>query len=122
MRTGKTFKAFATPQPGTTPICRIYIEPAKGDSHFFGRGATECDETMATHPDFTLESSQLMAMFMPVSGACPAGTVAVHRVFSNRGDANHRYVTEAVLRDAMVTRGWIAEGDGPDLIALCAPA
>ena len=121
-RTGKTFKAFATPQPATTDICRIYIEPAKGDSHFFGRGPTECRDTMAAHPDFTLESGQFMAMFMPAAGACPAGTVPVYRVFSNRSDANHRYMTEAALRDAMVSGGWIAEGDSPDRVALCAPA
>ena len=25
------------------------------------------------------------------------------------------------LRDAMVAKGWLAEGDGPDLVVMCAP-
>jgi len=29
-----------------------------------------------------------MQMYLPVAGACPAGTVQVYRVFSNRPDAN----------------------------------
>ena len=121
-RTGQTFKAFSTAQAGTSAVCRIYIGPARGDSHFFGRDAQECNDTMAAHPDFTLESSAIMAMYPPVAGACPAGSVSVYRVFSNRPDANHRYTTDAALRDAMVSRGWVAEGDGPDRVVLCAPA
>jgi len=25
------------------------------------------------------------------------------------------------VRDQMVARGWLAEGDGPDLVVMCAP-
>jgi uncharacterized protein YkwD len=121
-RTGESFKAFPTAQAGTTAVCRIYIGPANGDSHFFGRNAKECNDTLAAHPDFTLESGAIMAMYEPVAGACAAGTVPVYRLFSNRADANHRYTTDAAVRDAMVSRGWIAEGDGPDRVVLCAPA
>jgi len=121
-RTGKSFKAYATAQTGTTDICRIYIIPVRGDSHFFGRGQTECNNTMMAHPDFILEEPKFMAMILPVAGGCPAGTVAVYRVFSNRPDANHRYTIEQATRAAMVALGWLAEGDGPDLVVLCAPA
>jgi len=31
-----------------------------------------------------------MFVTLPVLGVCPAGTVNVYRVFSNRADANHR--------------------------------
>ena len=47
--------------------------------------------------------------------------MAVYRVFSNRLDANHRYTTDRATRDQMVASGWIAEGDGPDTVVMCAP-
>ena len=122
VRTGRSFKTYAVSQPGTSDICRFYIPPLEGDSHFFGRGITECENTAAAHPDFDEESSTFMFMFLPVGGACPAGTVAVYRVFDNRRDANHRYMIDRAIRDQMVALGWIAEGDGPDLIVMCAPA
>jgi len=121
-RTGYTFKAYATPQAGTSQICRYYIPPAQGDSHFFGRGTTECNATGAAHPTFVLEDPQFMFMYLPVAGVCPAGTIPVYRVFSNRTDANHRYMVDRTIRDQMVARGWLAEGDGADLVVMCAPA
>ena len=45
----------------------------------------------------------------------------MYRVFSNRPDANHRYTTSRAIRDQMVAKGWLAEGDGPDLVVMCAP-
>ncbi len=58
----------------------------------------------------------------PTAGTCGAGLIAVYRAFSNRLDANHRYMILRSLRDDRVTRGWLAEGDGPDLVVMCAPA
>jgi len=54
------------------------------------------------------------------SGACPAGTMPVYRVFNHRRDANHRYVTSLATRASMLAAGWIAEGYGPDAVAMCA--
>lgn len=121
VRTGYTFTAYRTPQAGTSPVCRFYIPPASGDSHFFGRGTVECDATGQRNPTFVLEDPTFMHMFLPVAGTCPAGTRPIYRVFSNRPDANHRYMTESGVRDAMVARGWLAEGDGPALVVMCAP-
>jgi hypothetical protein len=45
----------------------------------------------------------------------------VYRVFNNRRDANHRYMTDRNMRDLMMANGWLAEGDGPDLVVMCAP-
>lgn len=120
-RTGATFNVYPGPQPGSSPVCRYYLPPAYGDSHFFGRGTYECDQTGLHNPGFVLESSEFMDVLLPVNGVCPAGTLPVYRVFSNRPDANHRYMTDPALRDAMVARGWLAEGDGPDLVVMCAP-
>ncbi len=120
-RTGKTFMTYTQAQPGTSPVCRYYIPPALGNSHYFGRGTTECDSTGQKNPSFVLESSDFMQMFLPTAGECPAGTVQVYRVFSNRPDANHRYMTDRAVRDQMIAKGWLAEGDGPDLVVMCAP-
>ncbi len=121
-RTGYGFKAYAADAfLPTSPVCRFYIPPAKGDSHFFGRGTAECDATAANNPTFVLEDPVFMRMILPTAGACPAGTAPIYRVFSNRPDANHRYMTDRAVRDQMVAKGWIAEGDGPDLVVMCAP-
>ncbi len=121
IRTGKSFKAFATTQSGTSRVCRFYIPPALGNSHFFGRGATECDATRVAHPDFVLEAPDYMQLFVPDGGECPAGSKPLYRVFNNRAATNHRYTSERAVRDAMVGTGWIAEGDGADVVTMCTP-
>jgi hypothetical protein len=120
-RTGNTFHAYAAPQSGTSPVCRYYIPPALGDSHFFGRGTAECDATGQKNPSFVLEDAAFMHMVLPTLGVCPTGTGNIYRVFSNRPDANHRYMTDKATRDGMVAKGWLAEGDGADLVVMCAP-
>ena len=120
-RTGLSFKAYANTQTNTSAVCRYYIPPAWGDSHFFGRNPTECTATAQHNPGFVLESAAFMQMYVPMGGICPANTVPVYRLFDNRPDANHRYVTDRTIRDQMVATGWVAEGDGPDTVAMCAP-
>jgi len=120
-RTGLSFNAYVTPQGGASAVCRIYIPPGKGDGHFFGRDNNECNGTMTKNPSFVLESSTFLYLFPPNLGTCAAGTVPVYRVYSNRADANHRYTTDRAVRDQMVTKGWLAEGDGADIVVMCAP-
>jgi len=122
VRTGKSFNVYTAAGTDTSPVCRFYIPPDKGDSHFYGRGVAECNATQAKYPTFTNEDSQFFHVVLPAAGACPAGTVGVYRVFSNRADANHRYTIEQATRDAMVAKGWLAEGDGPDRVVMCVPA
>ena len=121
VRTGKTFRAYVAERIGPSPICRYYIPPGLGDSHFFGRGINECNSTGAKNPSFVLEDPAFMRMDLPTAGVCPANTTPVYRVFDNRPDANHRYMTDKIVRDQMVAKGWLAEGDGPDLVVMCAP-
>jgi len=120
-RTGRTMRAYAAAQPDSSPICRFYIPPAQGNSHFYGRGIAECTAAGQQWPTFVLESPDFMQMFLPVASACPANTTPVYRVFSNRVDANHRYLTDTLTRTQMVSGGWLAEGEGPDLVVMCAP-
>ncbi len=120
-RTGYVLRTYVAAQADTSPICRYYIPPELGDSHFFGRGTAECMATGQNNPSFTLEDPAFMQMYLPNQGICPAGTRPIYRVFSNRTDANHRYMTDKAIRDQMVANGWLAEGDGPDLVVMCAP-
>jgi hypothetical protein len=122
VRTGKHFPVYPQAQPGASPICRFYIPPDKGNSHFFGRGEVECASTAQKNPTFVNEDPAFMYMILPTNGVCPANTtIPVYRVFSNRPDANHRYMIDPAVRDQMVAEGWLAEGDGPDLVVMCAP-
>jgi len=120
-RTGETLKTYATAQTGTSPVCRYYIPPALGDSHFFGRGTVECTATAQKNPTFVLEDPAFMQMFLPTAGVCPPNATEVYRVFDNRPDTNHRYMTDKAVRDQMVAKGWLAEGDGPNMVVMCAP-
>ena len=121
IRTGRSFKAYATAQFDTSPVCRFYIPPELGNSHFFGSGSAECDATEHRNPRFVLESPKFMHVRLPLRGECPADTVSVYRVFNNRKDTNHRYMTDPAIRDQMAAQGWLVEGEGPDSVVMCAP-
>jgi hypothetical protein len=119
--TGLSFNAYPSERSGLSAVCRIYIPPGKGDGHYYGRDKAECDAAMAKNPSFILESPNFFYLFPTSAGNCAAGLTPVYRVYSNRADANHRYVTSRQVRDTMVTKGWLAEGDGPDAVVMCAP-
>lgn len=122
-RTGRTFKAFPGPAAGAAPVCRFYLKPPFGDSHFYSVSAAECASVRQKYPQFDYESADVMYLGMPdtASGACAAGMVAVYRVWNKRLDTNHRYTTDRTTRDEMVARGWIKEGYGDDAVIMCAP-
>jgi hypothetical protein len=125
MRTGQSFLVYPSADvagANVTPVCRIIIPPPHGDSHFFGRSAQECQETLAKFPFMSQETPSAFYIVLPAAGTCPPGTVPVYRVFDNRPDANHRYLVDRALRDTMVATGWVAEGDGPDAVVMCAPS
>ena len=123
LRTGEMFHAYASAASGTSPVCRFYIPAAYGDSHFMSASADECAQTRTKFPHLMLESDDVMRMTLPntTTGACPAGTIAVYRVWNQRIDSNHRYLTNASLRNAMLSRGYIGEGYGQEGVAMCAP-
>jgi hypothetical protein len=121
-RTGYTFNS-SNGSDGLASVCRFYIPPAYGDSHFFSASSAECAEVSARFPQFVLETTDAMKVGLPDSttGLCsPPTSMPVYRVWDQRIDTNHRYTTDRIVRDAMVARGWIAEGYGPDAVAMCA--
>jgi hypothetical protein len=45
----------------------------------------------------------------------------MYRLWNQRADSNHRYTTNPAIRDLMIQQGYIAEGYGPDAVAMCVP-
>jgi mono/diheme cytochrome c family protein len=125
-RTGGTFRVWpgtAGAPAGASPVCRFYIPPAFGDSHFYSASPSECAEVRTRFPQFAYEAPEVMAVRLPdlATGACPAGTTAVYRLWNARADTNHRYTTDRTVRQAMIDRGHVPEGYGPEGVAFCAP-
>ena len=122
-RTGLTFRGWAVPGPGTSPVCRFYLPPAAGNSHFFSADPAECARLRDAHPDFVPEGEPFhIALPDPVTGACPAATAPVYRFWNARaGDTNHRYTTSLQVAREMTSLGHVAEGygPGPDFPIMC---
>ena len=128
-RTDYSFKAYVTGSyPGATlrPVCRYYGLPSAGlDSHFYSASSAECWQVNEYYgTEWQIESDNVFQIALPntTTGACPAGTTPVYRVFNRRHDANHRYTTSTVVRAQMEAAGWIREGYGPDATIMCAVA
>jgi hypothetical protein len=85
------------------------------------RDAAECTATARQFPTLILEDGAFMYLVPAVGGECPENARPVYRVFNNRPGANHRYTTDRGVRDQMLARGWLMEGDGPDHVVTCAP-
>jgi hypothetical protein len=130
-RTGRTFKVY--PADGTapfplSPVCRFYIPPEHGNSHFFSAVPAECATVLAhvatdaNYSGFVEETDRAFFVALPdlATGACPPGAVPVFRLYDNRADVNHRYTTDPAVKAAMVAAGWIAEGYGNDSVIMCA--
>jgi outer membrane protein assembly factor BamB len=122
-RTGDTFAAYSQSLPGANPVCRFYLPPAYGDSHFYSASPAECAAVQARYPFFVFESPAVFFILLPElgTGACPAGASPVYRLWDNRPDTNHRYTTSRATREQMVAAGWIAEGYGSDAVIMCTP-
>lgn len=125
-RTGMSFKAWANiadAPPSAVPVCRVFISYPGGSSHFYSSIAAEC-ATADTTPGspLLLESPDVMYVLLADgAGGCPYGTQGVFRVWNQRTDSNHRFTTDANVRDQMVRDGWLTEGSGPGLAIMCAP-
>jgi hypothetical protein len=130
-RTGESFKVMPAPASSPTPfvpVCRWLIPPQHGDSHFFSAWDVECNDILAhsmTDPNYSgyvQETTSAFYAVLPdlVTGACPAGTRAVYRLWNRRVDSNHRFTTSTATKAQMVARGYAPEGFGMDGVAMCA--
>jgi hypothetical protein len=129
-RTQQSFNVFdpATPVAGASAVCRFYGKPSAGlDSHFYSASAAECQEVRRRFAGvWDEETANAFGIFLPdlSTGQCPATTVPVYRSWNSRADSNHRFTTDPAIQQAMLARGYIAEGYGPGplRVAMCAPA
>ena len=127
-RTGQAFGAYPAAVVAASPVCRFYIPPAHGNSHFFSASPAECAtvlQKIGTDENFSgyvHETASAWYIGLPdvVTGGCAPGTVPVWRLWNQRADSNHRYATSAAVRDPLLTLGFVAEGYGPDAVAMCA--
>jgi hypothetical protein len=127
-RTGQSFKVWPIPQGFLDTVCRYYIPPEHGDSHFFSASKLECAAVAArigTDPNFSgyiLETSDAFSVALPDGdGTCAAYWVPVYRLWNQRADSNHRYTIDPAIKAQMIARGYVAEGYGPEAVAMCSP-
>lgn len=127
-RTGKSFNVWPISMGFLSDVCRYYIPPEHGNSHFFSASRAECD-TIASrvgvdpnYSGYVLETPEAFAVALPdAKGACAANWTAVYRLWNNRPDSNHRYTTDPAIKAQMQARGYVAEGYGPDAVGMCSP-
>ena len=130
-RTGQTFDVypFMPAGGGVNPVCRFYIPPLHGNSHFFSASPAECAavaQKILTDPNFSgyiEETASAFYVGLPdtVTGACSPGTTPVYRLWNARADSNHRYTSDVATKALMQSHAYVAEGYGPDAVIMCAP-
>jgi len=126
-RTGESFPAYISnlrqwfdKPPDLLPVCRYWIPPAVGDSHFFSVSSGECAAAQAL-PNYVLETDKAFYASLPnaQTGECLYDQMPVYRLWNGRLDSNHRYTSSSAIRDVMKAKGYIAEGYGPNAVAMC---
>lgn len=130
-RTGETYKvmpiASGVAPAAFGPVCRFYIPPQKGDSHFFSVSTDECatvlqlSMTNANFTGYAYETPSAYFAVLPnqVSGACPTGLRPLYRLWNQRVDSNHRYTVSTAIKADMIARAYVGEGYGPDTVVMC---
>ena len=128
-RTGLTFLAYSDPSVApvaVSPVCRFYVLPQAGDSHFYSAVPDECTQTATKFPVWVEESPALFYIQVPnqITGACPANTRPIFRFLNNANGLHHRFTAEVDVRDSInMDGGWTQEGYGnpPDQTVMCTP-
>jgi lysyl endopeptidase len=145
VRTGLTFLAYsdaASAPADASPVCRFYVSPQYGDSHFYSADPAECAATATAFAGKWIEeSAALFYIQIPnkTTGACPTNTRPVYRFLNKANQIHHRYTAEVDERNCLfygndanfdepescpVTSGqWTLEGYGnpPTQTVMCSP-
>ena len=123
IRTGERIAGFAADAcalgvRNPDPLFRFYGSPGVGpNSHFFTADRAECGQ-VRNDIGWRFEQAPFR-VWNARAGACPAQSLAVHRLYNGRAaqnDSNHRYTTRQPIVDAMRAAGWIHEG-----VTFCVP-
>lgn len=107
---------------GTVPVCRFWNRISS--AHFYTADESECEAVERLYPDtWILETTAAFWIYKPntQTGACGANQLPIHRMYNNKANPGHRYITDPRLRDWMIGAGWIAEGFGQEAVMMCAP-
>ncbi len=127
LRTGRSFWVYPSANPfvaNESPVCRYFTTPTSGlSTHFYSAFPQECGTILTLFPGiWELETDDAFGVQQPnvVTGACPTGTSPVYRLYNNKPNPNHRYVTDPDTR-AMFLGLWIPEGYGPLGVGMCVP-
>jgi hypothetical protein len=130
VRTGLTFLAYSDPATApadASPVCRFYVLPQAGDSHFYSADPAECAATAIRFAGTWIQESPAhfyIQLPNPITGACPANTRAVFRFLKNDNQLHHRYTAEVDVRNSIIDNGgWTQEGYGkpPAQSVMCSP-
>jgi hypothetical protein len=122
VRTGKQFNAYASGTVGTAATCRFFSTSfGPKSSHFYTSSASEC-ATVKANPDWQFEGEVFNVALPAADGSCPSPTLPVYRLYNNGqgGAPNHRFVTSLADRQAMLDKGYVAEGAGIG-VGMCTP-
>jgi hypothetical protein len=145
VRTGLTFLAYSDPRvapPDVQPVCRFYVLPQYGDSHFYSADVAECAATAVKFAGiWAEETTALFYIQLPdrTTGACPANTRPVYRFVNQTNQIHHRFTAEVDVRDCLISDTpdpngvdsacrqpagpWLQEGYGtpPFAAVMCSP-
>jgi len=123
-RTGQSFNVWTGAINGAVPTCRFFSAAfGAHSSHFYTPYESECASLQAG-TTWQFESIAFYIELPDANGLCPAGTIALYRLFNNGmgGAPNHRYTTNVDVLDQMLGAGWSFEGNGTTRAFECVPA
>lgn len=122
-RTTEAWRIWTAPGRGRFPVCRFAgSAPGGGTSYFYTFDAGEC-EALKSDGKFRFDGVSHFVALPDSAGECPFGTVALYRTDRSSGDGipDQRFTVSLEARDAMLPKGWIAEGSGSDKVFACTP-
>jgi len=111
------------PPKDLRPVCRLYLPPPGGPTHFYSASKEECALAVSNIPGMVLETSQAFLATLPdaSTGQCRPESDPIYRLWNRDAiGVSHRFTPTKATRDAMVAQGWVSEGYGPDGVAMCA--